>query len=495
MNYSQARLLFYWALILSLPLKLVLAQTIPLTGDEAYFVVWGDNLAWGYYDHPPLIGWLIHLCLKLHDSQLFARLPSILTAYILVWGVYSILKDQDRTRALLAASILLLTPVYLIGIIVTTDIPLILTMFLSVLTIYHAEQRNKIFLFVLAGFFLGLAFLSKYFAMLLLLTYLAYFLPVNRKNIRHLALILMGFIPFVIFHLYWNYTHCWTNIMFNFINRAQDPQINLLGPVGLIGAVIWILSPMIVFHMFKYRSEITLGAKNNNFMIFVFAGFLPLTVFLCASLFYSIGLHWIFGFLPFLYLLHAQIPYKSMSFCYKSMAGYAAIHIIVIITILLLPLNVLKDREELYREAVFYLRPAEVAQALTPFNADHYTTSAYGRSAILSFYSKHYWGVLGSGSKYGREDDRITDFRKLDNKNILFFSIENKLDMKHLGLFFQSVETNHIQVNDAKFTIALGYKFDYKKYRQNVLTEIRKNYYDIPNFLPHSGCFFTKRYF
>ena len=33
----------------------------PITADEAYYFSWGKQISFGYYDHPPLIGWITSL--------------------------------------------------------------------------------------------------------------------------------------------------------------------------------------------------------------------------------------------------------------------------------------------------------------------------------------------------------------------------------------------------------------------------------------------------
>ena len=45
----------------SLALRLWIAFALPITGDEAFFYWWGVFKDWGYYDHPPMVGWLIGL--------------------------------------------------------------------------------------------------------------------------------------------------------------------------------------------------------------------------------------------------------------------------------------------------------------------------------------------------------------------------------------------------------------------------------------------------
>ncbi|NBT69633.1 MAG: hypothetical protein EBT78_17940, partial [Betaproteobacteria bacterium] len=54
---------------LSLAIRLWIGFTFPITGDEAYFYQWGVYLDWGYYDHPPMVGWLISAMLYLFGDS------------------------------------------------------------------------------------------------------------------------------------------------------------------------------------------------------------------------------------------------------------------------------------------------------------------------------------------------------------------------------------------------------------------------------------------
>ena len=40
-------------------LRLLAAAWTPLTFDEAYYWLWSRHLAFGYYDHPPMVALLI----------------------------------------------------------------------------------------------------------------------------------------------------------------------------------------------------------------------------------------------------------------------------------------------------------------------------------------------------------------------------------------------------------------------------------------------------
>ena len=60
-------------------LRLVAAAVTPLTFDEAYYWIWSNNLASGYYDHPPAVALVIRLGTMIAgDTEFGVRLASIL---------------------------------------------------------------------------------------------------------------------------------------------------------------------------------------------------------------------------------------------------------------------------------------------------------------------------------------------------------------------------------------------------------------------------------
>ncbi|NCU93095.1 MAG: glycosyl transferase, partial [Burkholderiaceae bacterium] len=50
-----------WAFILvalGTIIHLALGFTTELSVDEAHYALYADRLAWSYFDHPPLVGWI-----------------------------------------------------------------------------------------------------------------------------------------------------------------------------------------------------------------------------------------------------------------------------------------------------------------------------------------------------------------------------------------------------------------------------------------------------
>src|SRR5919204_6114995 len=112
-----------------LALRLVAAAWTPLTFDEAYYWMWSKHLAGGYYDHPPMVAFVIRAGTMIAgDTELGVRLVSILLALPMsfaIWRSAEILFGGTRTAA--SATILLnVTLMAAVGtLIVTPDAPLL----------------------------------------------------------------------------------------------------------------------------------------------------------------------------------------------------------------------------------------------------------------------------------------------------------------------------------------------------------------------------------
>ncbi|MBP6422635.1 MAG: glycosyltransferase family 39 protein, partial [Propionivibrio sp.] len=162
-----------WVCLLSLlAFRLWFSAALPLTGDEAYFVFWGEHPAGGFYDHPPMVGWWLTALLAVSRAEWFLRLPATLLPLVLAWGAWMMARPSGVERARVAAWLVLMQPVNVWNVLITTDTPVILFSMLSMLAYFAAlrcagQPRRSLLWHVAAGALLGLAFLGKYFAALL----------------------------------------------------------------------------------------------------------------------------------------------------------------------------------------------------------------------------------------------------------------------------------------------------------------------------------------
>ena len=103
--------LFFITLWTTLGLRFLLAASIPVTGDEAYFFLWGRHPALGYYDHPPMTGLMLAALLSVGDALWWLRLPSVLLSSFIGLGIVYLIKERDEELAWLTGALYLIVPI------------------------------------------------------------------------------------------------------------------------------------------------------------------------------------------------------------------------------------------------------------------------------------------------------------------------------------------------------------------------------------------------
>src|SRR5215475_13149837 len=91
------------AILALVALRLIAAAFTPITFDEAYYWMWSQHLAGGYYDHPPMVALVIRAGTMIAgDTELGVRLVSVLLALPMsyaVWRSADILYGGARVAA------------------------------------------------------------------------------------------------------------------------------------------------------------------------------------------------------------------------------------------------------------------------------------------------------------------------------------------------------------------------------------------------------------
>ncbi|MBE0627626.1 MAG: glycosyltransferase family 39 protein [Burkholderiales bacterium] len=491
------RAAFYLALALTLAFRFWFAQALPITGDEAYFIYWGVYPDYGYWDHPPMIGWILALLLQFSRAEWVLRLPSILLPALVAVGMLQYLRSADENKAYAAALAFLLLPANVWNVLITTDTPLVLFSFLSALCFAAALRRESLSYYSAAGVFLGLAFLSKYFAVLLGLAYLAFvlFQPAGRRSWRGLATVFISLLPFALLNAWWNYDHCWANLLFNLYTRNDNAGWLPQNPALYALSILYMLCPVALYHLGSNRAALGRALAEPRARFFMFVWVAPLAAFALLSLAKQIGLHWLLSFVPFFFITAALL--LSTAQLRKSvlyLGAFSAIHVAAIAVAGVLPMETWKG-SRLYNGIVYHVKTAELLQRLEPY-AGNYEFSADGFSPAVtaSYAANRYFFVFGTASSHGRHDDILTDFRKLARKNILVLR-KNPPNPEDYAPYFAKVGYRQFELHGASFHLVLGQDFDYPAYRERVLRPLRDRYYRMPTYLPLGHCYFCERYF
>ena len=258
---------FPWAAVVAIALAAIVLRALAFSGtelysDEAYYWLWSLRPAAGYFDHPPLVAWLVAAGSPLLAGELGVRAPFLLAGGLTV--VFAALlaaelaapEEASRTRAALYGALLTAAAPLLnvVGAMALPDAPLAAAYTAALWLIARARGTRWIW----AGAAVGVALLAKYTAALLAPALVIALLWDRelRRDLRSPWPWLGAVVAVVIFApcLAWNALHDWVSIRFQlghgFANNASVRsfieyavgQIAGLGPVALIGGVFFLVA-------------------------------------------------------------------------------------------------------------------------------------------------------------------------------------------------------------------------------------------------------------
>jgi 4-amino-4-deoxy-L-arabinose transferase-like glycosyltransferase len=490
--------LFSALLVLTLAFRFWLGAVFPITGDEAYFVWWGWMPDWGFYDHPPMIGWWLAALSLVSKVEWWLRLPVIvqpaLLALAVYWALPKLVPGVGEQRRLWAATLVLLAPVNVWNVFITTDTPLIYFSVLSGLAWIRAAQDDNPRWYLAAGLLLAGAVLSKYFAAILGFAYLVDVLRRRKSGaVTGLAIAYACTLPALALMAWWNSANCWPNYMFNFVNRHGDAGWSLKTPLLYAVTLIYVLGPPVLWLAWKNRRSV--GADSYLPSSLGTLAWLPFLLFALLSGVKQIGLHWLLSFVPFtLIWLTLRLQPATLQKLGLFFAAFATLHIAGILVVSRVPLETWQ-KTRLYDGIVLTFEHQAIARELETYRTDWVLAmDGYSNAVTLGYNLRQYVAVFGEASSHARHDDLVTDFRALAGRNFLILrKSEPKLD--DYRKYFRDVTVDSFEVRGARFWRVKGAGFDYAAYRDGVLAGVRRKYYAIPTWLPQRACYMCDRYF
>jgi len=475
---------------LFLALKLAFLIVLPLTGDEAYFISWGRDVAFGYYDHPPVVGWLIYLLGLISDNyylyRVFAYLTSIFVAYLLYRLIAPVKGDEV---AVLASVIFLMSPLSLLSVILVNDVALLLFGILGFYCFSRTLERESYVGAVLSGVFFGLCFLSKYLSAPMFLGIFLY-LIVNRRRVNWRLVIVATMIAslFVAENIIFNLQNCWNNILFNLFARTDGGGFNPAYVALFLATFALVVPPQGFFRLVRAdRSQLAEMIRQALYIALCF-----FVIFLLLSSFKRIGLHWLFLLATFVYLLFSELPTERLRALFKYNA-VLSMAIAITLIIILTQLDSLFGEHKKYREVLFYTETSTICENL-PKNETIYSLS-YSKNSVLSYHcASNQFHVFANTSKYGREDDKRVDFSTRANEN-MWILITERDDLEKVEAYFDSTRIHAIAMNDTvDYYLVEARRFKFADYKAAILAEISRRFYNPPPWLPAATCEFNDKY-
>ena len=199
--------------------NLVQAGFTELANDEAYYHMFAERLAWGYFDHPPVTALLVWAGERLFGGELGVRFFFTVLQPLYLWILWRLIRPADAGRrdaalfVVVSAATLMLQ---LYGFIAVPDGPLMFTTALFLLTFkWFSENRRRAWLWM--GIAMALMAYSKSHGALVV----PFALAANPRQLLRPALYSSGAVALLLLvpHLVWQYEHDWASFAYHLSGR------------------------------------------------------------------------------------------------------------------------------------------------------------------------------------------------------------------------------------------------------------------------------------
>ncbi len=233
---------------------LLIAPSVDLSVDEAHYGLYARFLDWSYFDHPPMVGWLLYLFKPLGLNEFTLRLPAAAIYVLCSYLLYQIGSDRMQhgsgNKGLVAVILFSTTPmVQLLGFGLVPEFPLLLWTLLLAVLVSQQHRYQETGFWLCTGLLLGLAGLTKYTAILLVPGLALYWLiqgqlaRVLKQPRAYLAIAMAVIVVSPVFA--WNYRHDWASFHYQ-IDHAGGGEWELRELLRALGVQLLAYSPLVV---------------------------------------------------------------------------------------------------------------------------------------------------------------------------------------------------------------------------------------------------------
>lgn len=293
-------------------INFIQALITPIIQDEAYYWMFSKHLDLGYFDHPPLVAYMIKMGTMIMPSPVLGIrfLTVVMMGFTLktVWNLIPTIKRQIPKAELIFFGIAMSLPLFHVYSFLTTpDVPLLFFTALFLLALKRITEKESIANMLLFGAAAALLVYSKYHGGIVILLAVLFRLDLLKRWSTYasglIALIL------VIPHLYWQIQNDFITFDFHLFQRASGKYSLKYVDDYLLGTLA-ILNPAFLFLIFK-NTKLLLSLNNHSkFLLRMLVGIIG--VFLFMSLRSRIEAHWVaVGIIPITVLMFELIVEKT----------------------------------------------------------------------------------------------------------------------------------------------------------------------------------------
>lgn len=210
--------IIFWGII-----NLLQARLTPLNNDEAYYWMYSKQLAWGYFDHPPMIALMIKAGYLFIHNELGVRIVVVLFQLAALWFIWKISDKEIRkenSNILFFFMLIVILPVLNIySFFATPDSPLIFFTAVFLVAYKHFLDNDNNINTTFLGLAMAALMYSKYHSGLLIIL-VVISNPSLLKKVRFYLASILAFLLFLP-HLLWQYSNGFPSFRYHLIERVS----------------------------------------------------------------------------------------------------------------------------------------------------------------------------------------------------------------------------------------------------------------------------------
>lgn len=306
-------------------MQLMVSAGFELAHDEAYYWLYSQNLDWGYFDHPPFVGWVIRL-FSIIDGEFGVRFGFILLQFLGLGILLKLIALKDHLTATLLFFAFPLASVS--GLLALPDMPLLFMSIVYCWALKRGLENRSVGNSLLLAVVIALLLFAKYHGVLLLF----FTLVAIPRLLKDPYFYLTACVSLLLFspHLWWQYQHDFATLRYHFLERPSSSfslgrSLEYVGIQILFAGVL--AGPVVWWDVFRKKTS----SEFDRAMKFVALG--TIIFFFISSFSKKVEANWTVFIAPSLIYLTAGASYWQNKVIHKLL--YASFSLVILARLIL----------------------------------------------------------------------------------------------------------------------------------------------------------------
>jgi len=301
--------LFAFLLIVWLGMNFFSALFTEIMEDEAYYLLYGQNLAWGYFDHPPMVALMTWLSSLFCQGNLSVRFVTVFIHFFTVIIIWKLIDEKNPDAKKIALFFILSMSMVMFqvyGFVTTPDAPLLLFASLFLLVYRNFLKNNSLINTLMLALAMAGMIYSKYHAVLIIscIVLSNIRLLIQPKFWMAVFLTILLLLP----HIWWQFSMDFPSFRYHLSDRSSSFQWRYF--IEYLPNQLVVFNPFtfgaIIYIILKYRAD-NLFERGLYFLLIGFLSF-----FWIMSFRGHVEPHWtVVCSIPMILLLYRNSLYDS----------------------------------------------------------------------------------------------------------------------------------------------------------------------------------------